>query len=149
MKRGKTPFVTKLRPELRAELAPDRKGRGMMLLPTPMLVAQEIAAVPEGSLTTMSALRTSLAHRHGADLTCPLMTGIFYSLIAGAAEERLIEGAPPVAPYWRVVLDDGTLSPKTPDGPERQAEHLRREGHTVEPKGSKLLLPDFRTHLVA
>ena len=59
------------------------------------------------------------------------------------------EGEPPVAPYWRVIRDDGTLCPKTPDGPERHAEHLRAEGLKVQPHGSKLQVVDFKQHLVA
>jgi hypothetical protein len=149
MKRTRTPFAAKLRPEMQPEVVDDQKGRGKMLLPTPMLVAQEIAAIPEGSLTTVSTLRTSLARKHGADLSCPLMTGIFFNIIAGAAEEQLSEGKPPVAPYWRVIRDDGSLSPKTPDGPDRHAEHLRAEGMTIEPRGSKLQVSDFQQRLVA
>jgi hypothetical protein len=148
MKRTRTPFTAKLRPDMRPQVVNDPKGRGQLLLPTPMLVAQEIAAIPKGSLTTVSALRSRLARKHGADLTCPLMTGIFFNLIAGAAEEQLAEGKPPVAPYWRVVRDDGTLSPKTPDGPDRHAEHLRAEGLQIQPRGSKLGVSDFEQRLM-
>lgn len=132
MKRSRTPWSSKLRPDMKPETAPDPKGRGQMLLPTPMLVAEEISAIREGGLVTAAELRTRLALRFQADLTCPLMTGIFYNLVAGAAEEQLAAGQEPLAPYWRVVLDKGVLSPKTPLGPEIQAEHLRREGHEVE-----------------
>jgi hypothetical protein len=149
MKPGKVPFAQKLRPEMAHDVQPDGKGRGLMLLPTPILVAEAIAAVPPGALITASELRTRLARAHEADLTCPLMTGIFFSIIAGAAEEQLAAGEKPVAPYWRVVMDDGALSPKTPYGPERHAEHLRGEGHAVRPQGSKLKVDGFRERLVA
>lgn len=138
MKRSRKPWSEKLRPEMQPGIATDPKGRGRMLLPTPLLVAEEISTIPPGQLRTMSALRDQLARRFDAALTCPLMTGIFYNLVAGATEERIAAGAPPLAPYWRVVRDDGSLSPKTPDGPERQAEHLRAEGHTVLSARSKL-----------
>ena len=82
-------------------------------------------------------------------MTCPLMTGIFYNLIAGAAEEQLGAGMPALAPYWRVIRDDGTLSPKTPEGPERQAERLRQEGHAVRPQRSRLRVEDHEQHLVS
>lgn len=127
----------------------DPKGRGQMLLPTPMLLAQEISTIPRGSLVTVSALRSRLAQRFGADLACPLMTGIFFNLVAGAAEEQLASGQPPLAPYWRVIRDDGTLSPKTPAGPEQQADRLRHEGHTVTPHRSKLKVDSFQRHLAA
>src|ERR1044071_6664533 len=92
MKRGRTPWLAKLRPGMEPEITRDRRGRGEMLLPTPMLVAAEIATIPRGSLRTLSELRLQLARRFHADLTCPLMTGIFYNLIAGAAEETLQAG---------------------------------------------------------
>ena len=149
MKPGKVPFANKLRPDLKHEVVPDRKGRGMMLLPTPMLVAEAISAVPEGSLITASELRGRLARAHDADLACPLMTGIFFSIIVGAAEEQLTAGEPPAAPCWRVVMDDGALNPKTPYGQEKHAERLKGEGHTVKPRGSKLCVDDFRASLVS
>lgn len=149
MKPGKVPFITKLRPEMKHDVQPDRKGRGQMLLPTPMLVAQEVAAVPEGSLVTMSDLRTRLAAKFDADITCPLMAGIFFGIIAGAAEEQIRDGVPPIAPYWRVVQDDGTLSQKTPYGSDRHAEHLTAEGHTVVRRGVKLHVADYQQRISA
>jgi 6-O-methylguanine DNA methyltransferase, DNA binding domain len=143
MKRSRTPWSTKLRPEMTHAVATDPKGRGKMLLPTPLLVAEEILAVPSGELRTVPELRLRLARRFDADFTCPLMTGIFFNIIAGAAEEQLAAGEPPLAPYWRVVLADGTLSPKTPAGPEKQAEHLRQEGHLVGLRGTKLQVSGF------
>ena len=140
MKRGRVPWVQKLRPEMKQEIVADPKGRGQLLLPTPLLIAQEISTVRPGHLLKVSVLRAQLAARFGADLTCPLMVGIFYNIIAGAAEEQISAGETPLAPYWRVVPDNGTLSPKTPAGPERQAEHLREEGHIVEMVKDKLTI---------
>src|SRR3954468_5581135 len=116
MKRTTRSWRSKLRPEMEFGIACDGKGRGQMLLPTPTLVVEEIAKIPSGALIGTSELRSRLAKRYHADLTCPLMTGIFFNIIAGAAEEDLAEGRTPLAPYWRVVRDDGTLSPKTPQG---------------------------------
>ena len=149
MKRSRTPWTAKLRPDMEAVVAADPKGRGQMLFPTPMLVAEEISRIPRGVLLTVSAFRLRLARRFQADLTCPLMTGIFYNVIAGAAEEQLAAGQTPLAPYWRVILDNGTLSPKTPKGPEQQAERLRKEGHSVTKRGTKLQVVDHQLHLAA
>jgi len=55
MKRSRVPFAAKLRPDMKHKIVTDSKGRGQMLLPTPMLLGQEIGAVPEGSLITMPA----------------------------------------------------------------------------------------------
>jgi len=147
MKKSRKPWVTKLRPEMKLVVAPDPKGRGKMLCPTPLLVADEIARIPAGALRKVSDLRSRLAQRFDADLTCPLMTGIFFNIIAGAAEEQLAANQPPLAPYWRVILDDGTLSPKTPGGPEQQAERLRQEGHTITARRTKLLVANCEHHL--
>jgi hypothetical protein len=149
MKRSRASWAAKLRPEMQPALVTDPKGRGRMLLPTPSLVAQEIAMIPGGALLTMPALRLRLAQRFQADVTCPLMTGIFFNIVAGAAEEQLAAGQPALAPYWRVILEDGTLSPKTPAGPEQQAERLRLEGHAVGLRRAKLQVRDHQRHLVA
>jgi alkylated DNA nucleotide flippase Atl1 len=108
-----------------------------MLVPTPLLVAEEVRKVRKGRVVTPRDLRQRLAARNGADSTCPMTTGIFLSIIAGAAEEQLAAGKRPVAPYWRVVGEDGRLNPKWPPGPARQAERLRREGHQISFRKAK------------
>jgi hypothetical protein len=125
-------WVTKLRPDLQPKVVPDGKGSGTLLIPTPLLVAEEVRRVRRGRLVTAAAIRDRLAERFGADRTCPLTTGIFLSIIAGSAEEQLAAGRRPVAPYWRVVDERGRLNPKFPPGVDRQAMHLRREGHRLE-----------------
>jgi hypothetical protein len=131
MMRSRTSWIPKLRPEQEPKLVKDPHGKGRMLVPTPLLVAEEVRRVRKGRLLTSRDLRERLAARTGADVTCPMTTGIFLSIIAGAAEEQLATGKRPVAPYWRVVGENGRLNPKWPPGPERQAERLRREGHRV------------------
>jgi hypothetical protein len=140
MGQARKSWAAKLRPEMMPEIVDDPKGRGRLLLPTPLLVAEEIGRLPCGSLLTLPELRARMAERLGADTTCPLMTGIFLNIVAGRAEEQLEAGEPPLAPYWRVVLEGGVLKPKTPAGPERQAEHLRSEGHVIEARGGKLVV---------
>ena len=103
-----------------------------MLVPTPLLVAEEIQKTKVGELVSPAEIRIRLAQRFKADLTCPLTTGIFINILAGAAEEELKEAKPVTAPYWRVVDEKGFLSEKTPPGPELQARHLKEEGHIVE-----------------
>ena len=132
MSRTKKPWSEKLRPEMKPEVVKDRKAGALLLLPTPMGLAAEIAAVPKGTVCTMSELRDRMARKHGAARACPLMTGIFFNIVAGAAEDQLAAGEEPLAPYWRIVRDNRSLSPKTPMGPARQAEHLRAEGIRVD-----------------
>ncbi|HYM60375.1 MAG TPA: hypothetical protein VEZ11_05735 [Thermoanaerobaculia bacterium] len=129
---SRKPWEEKLKPEQQPHLVEDSRGRGLMLVPTPLIVAAEIRRVARGRLITPEALRDRLAKRYGAAFTCPMTTGIFLSIIAGAAEDQLARGSRPVAPYWRVVQTSGVLNPKWPPGPDRQASHLRAEGHRLE-----------------
>lgn len=131
--RSRTPWSLKLHPEQLPMVVPDRRGR--MLVPTPLLVARALRRVPSGRLITAAQLRTRLARRAGAEFTCPMTTGIFLNIIAGATEEALADGRPPLAPYWRVVDERGGLPPKFPPGQARQAAHLRAEGHRVSRDG--------------
>ena len=114
-----------------------------MLVPTPMQVAGEVASVRSGRLLSISNLRERLAAKSGADFTCPLCTGIFLNIIAGAAEEDLSVGRKPVAPYWRIVRDDGSLSEKLPPGMAQQARRLRAEGHKIRRAGRKWRVEGF------
>lgn len=132
MKSSRTPWISKVRPELEPKVVPAPGGKGRMLVPTPLLVAAEIRRIRRGSLATPARIRSALAKQLGADVTCPLTTGIFLNILAGAAEEQLAEGRRPLAPYWRVVEEDGSLSMKRPAGPDRQAARLRAEGHRLE-----------------
>jgi len=127
--RSRTPWRLKLHPEQVPKVVPDRRGR--MLVPTPLLVAGALRRVPRGRLITPAALRTRLARRAGADFTCPMTTGIFLNILAGATEEALADGRRAVAPYWRVVDEQGFLPSKFPPGRARQAAHLRTEGHGI------------------
>jgi hypothetical protein len=127
--RSPKPWAPKLRPDQQPKIVHDRRGR--MLVPAPMLVARALRRVATGRLITAAQLRDRLAREADADLTCPLTTGIFLSIIAGATEEALASGRRAVAPYWRVVDPDGSLPPKFPPGPRAQASHLRAEGHRI------------------
>ena len=131
----RTPWRTKLRPEQKPKLVEDPKGRGRMLVPTPLLVAAEIRKVRRGATITPAELRERLAQRCGADVTCPLTTGIFLSIVAGATEDDRAAGRRLTAPWWRVVDEKDRVSEKVPPGPDRQAELLRAEGHALVRQG--------------
>ena len=112
--------------------------RGRMLIPRPLDVDALIRKVEKGKLATVNQLRGRLAKEHGADLTCPLVTGIFLRIAAEVAEEDLRQGAKQITPYWRVVRMDGSLNERFPGGTEAQAARLKEEGHTIVPgKGKK------------
>lgn len=109
-----------------------RLGHGMMLIPTALEVDAMIRKIPRGKVSTLAQIRSRLAHWHNADVTCPLVTGIFLRIVAEAAEEDRQAGRPEITPYWRVVRDDGGLNEKFPGGVAAQARKLREEGHDVE-----------------
>ncbi len=129
MMRSTKSWLPKLRSDQQPKVVRDRRGR--MLVPTPMLVARAVRRVPNGRLITAERLRARLARAARVDLACPMTTGIFLSIIAGAAEEALANGDLPVAPYWRVVQPDGSLPEKFPVRAGAQAAHLRAEGHRL------------------
>jgi hypothetical protein len=120
-----------------------RFGKGKMLIPTPMLVDELLRRIPKGKLVTVSELRRKLAADFGADVTCPLTTGIFVRIAAEAAEEDRANGRRRIAPYWRVVKDDGSLNPKFPGGEKLQTRYLRDDGFSIVWKGNHFAVRDF------
>jgi alkylated DNA nucleotide flippase Atl1 len=108
-----------------------RLGSGMMLIPTALEVDAMVRKIPRGHVSSVAQIRRRLAHWHNADVTCPLVTGIFLRIVAEAAEEDRVSGKPDIAPYWRVLREDGGLHAKFPGGIDEQARRLMEEGHTV------------------
>ena len=128
-----------------------RFGQGMMVIPRPLDVDATIRRVRKGKLLTQSRLRQHLAEMSDAACACPLTTGIFVRIVAEAAEEDLGAGKKRVAPYWRLIRDDGKLLEKLPGGPAAQASRLSEEGFTLEPGRGKQppRVRDFERHIAA
>jgi alkylated DNA nucleotide flippase Atl1 len=122
-------------------------GKGMMLIPTPKLVDAIVRQVRKGRLVTVGEIRRKLAADFSADVTCPLTTGIFIRIVAEASEEDRANGRKRVAPYWRVIKDDGSLNPKFPGGEQLQARNLRLEGLSVAHQGKRTVVKDFEKRL--
>ena len=115
-----------------------RMGGRKILVPTPLLVDEQIRKVPKRKLVTTRQIRDKLAKKFKADSTCPMTLGIFLRISAETAEEDLLNGKKRITPYWRVVKDDGSLNPKFPGGVKAQAVRLKEEGHkAVFGKGKK------------
>lgn len=91
-----------------------RLGQGTLLIPSPRDIETAIRDIPEGTVRTVSQLRAELAAKYGTTSTCPLCTGMFVRIVGELAEEEAREGKSGIAPYWRVVRDDGTSNPKLP-----------------------------------
>ncbi len=106
----------------------DPKGRGKMLVPTPVHVDSVIRRILKGKLATVNMIRDVLARRFKADFSCPLAKGWFIKIVVWKAEEDMaVRGMKleQVTPYWRAVKADGSLINKYPEGQEEQAERLR------------------------
>ena len=135
--KSKTSWCAKLHKPMLPKLVPvpegmaKRLGSGMMLIPTALEVDAMIRKIPRGQVSTVSQIRRRLARWHNADVTCPLVTGIFLRIVAEAAEEDGNSGKPDITPYWRVLREDGGLNAKFPGGIDAQARRLMEEGHTV------------------
>ncbi len=122
-------------------------GTGSCLVPAPREVDALMRKVKPGKLTTIAHLRGALATKHGADLACPITTGIFAWIAAHAAEEGALAGEAKTTPWWRTLKTGGELNPKYPGGIEAAAERLRDEGHTVFQKGKRWFVKDYEAAL--
>jgi hypothetical protein len=122
-------------------------GEGTVVIPAPMEVDAIMRSVPKGSLITINEIRTVLAKKHGATIACPITTGIFAWIAAQAAEEASAAGKANTTPYWRTLKSGGQLNPKYPGGVARLKQLLESEGHRVEQKGTKFVVPDFEKAL--
>ena len=145
---SRIPWREKMERPQEAKLVPvppkmSRFGKGMMLIPTPKLVDSLIRRVPRGKVITVGTIRKKLAAEYGADVTCPLTTGIFIRIAAEAAEEARAQGTKRITPYWRVVRDNGELNPKFPGGVSRQSRYLRAEGFAFLRDSKRPIVKEF------
>ncbi len=90
------------------------KAGQRMLIPTPQLIDAYIRQIPKGQRVDMATLRQDLALEHGAEVTCPLTTGIFLRIVAEAAYEAYENGKPAkaITPFWRVIDEKSTTAKK-------------------------------------
>jgi hypothetical protein len=124
-------------------------GTGTLVIPAPIEVDQLMSKVPHGKLTTINDIRTALAKKHHATITCPLTTGIFASIAAHAGEEKRQEGKADVTPYWRTLKAGGLINEKYPGGFDLQKLLLESEGHIVIQRGKKFYVKDYLKSLAS
>lgn len=98
------------------DMAGMKKGE-MMLIPTPQIIQEFVKTIPQGTATTSVEMRKALAQSHGAEVTCPITTGIFLRIVTEAAFEEHEEGFPLEAlpPVWRVLDEKAPLLKKLSD----------------------------------
>ena len=101
-----------------------------MLIPTPMLVDGYIRQIPKGKTVDSTTIRKDLAIEHGAEVTCPLTTGIFIRIVAEAAYEEYQKGKAlnKIAPFWRVIDEKSPTAKKLTFGTEFLIEQRKKEG---------------------
>jgi len=114
------------------------------VIATPRLVDAWMKKVPKGRVTTINEIRAALAEDHGADIACPITTGIFAAIAAHVAQENRAAGKKIVTPYWRTLRAGGAVNPKYPGGIEAQKKLLEAEGLKVLVKGQKAKVIDFK-----
>lgn len=125
-----------------------RWGEGTFVIPAPVEVDGLMKTVRRGKLTTIDALRRTLATRHGATIACPITTGIFAWIAAHAAQEDEDVGKKRITPYWRTLKTGGELNPKYPGGIKNIKARLTAEGHRIVKKGQRYFVADYETAVV-
>ncbi|MCE2852538.1 MAG: MGMT family protein [Roseiflexaceae bacterium] len=98
-----------------------------MYVPSPLDIAHAIQLIPYGQTRLLRDIRHDIAVAHGADITCPSRTTLYWKWLAAATAELNGADSPYAIPWWR-VLKDGKLSPQLPGGIANQRALLRREG---------------------
>ena len=104
---------------------------GMMLIPTPRQVDDYIRAIPEGMSKTQQDMGAELAKAAGADVTCPMCTGIFVRISAEAAHEEMMAGKSMVTPFWRIIPPKANVRKKLTFGDAIVDEMRKAEGLSV------------------
>jgi len=125
------------------EKAAEHWGGKTMVIAPPIDYDTLIKTVPAGSLVTTAELRSKLARKYKAEITCPLTAGIFVNICAWASYQRSDD----ITPYWRVVKPNGELNPKFPEYPELQKKKLEDEGLVITKKKEKYFVEDFKEHI--
>lgn len=119
-----------------------------MVIPAPLEVDALMKKVRRGKLTTIDAIRSALAAKHGVTIACPMTTGIFAWIASHAAHEAEESGSSRITPYWRTLKARGELNPKYPGGIKNLRARLAAEGHRVVKKGNRYFVADLEQVLV-
>lgn len=120
-----------------------RWGEGTFVIPAPLEVDALMKKVRRGKLTTIDAIRRTLAARHGTTIACPMTTGIFAWIAAHAADEDEQESRKRITPYWRTLKAGRELNSKYPGGIKNLRARLAAEGHRVVKNGNRYFVADY------
>ena len=123
-------------------------GKGTIVIPAPIEVAEIMKEVPKGKLISINKIRERLAKKHKATIGCPICCGIFANITAHAAEEERLLGKKQITPWWRTLKGEGELNPKYPGGEQNQKKLLENENHRIVQKGKKYVVENYENYLV-
>ena len=117
-------------------------------MPSPLEVNTLMKKVPKGKLTTINEIRKKLAKKYKTTTACPIVTGIFSWIAAGAAKEDDQDGKKNITPYWRTLKSDGKINLKYPGGIPYQRKKLINENHKIIKRGKNHFVENFENKLV-
>ena len=85
-----------------------------ILIPSPTDIDALINELAPDEQIDLTTLRRRLADRHGADGSCPVMTGMNLRIVADVALDAMEAGDPPesVTPVWNAIAPDSNLAKK-------------------------------------
>ena len=104
-----------------------------MLIPTPHLVADFVRTIPAGEERDVPAMRSTLATQHGAEVCCPVTTGIHLRIVTEAMYEQWEAGAAldDLPPVWRVIGPKAPILKKVSFDPAFLTDRRAAEGLPV------------------
>ena len=123
-------------------------GKGKFVMPSPLEVNTLMKKVPKGKLTTINEIRKKLAKKYKTTTACPIVTGVFSCIVAGAAKEDIQDGKKNITPYWRTLKSDGKINLKYPGGIPFQKKKLINEKHKITKRGKNHFVENFENKLV-
>lgn len=108
----------------------DIKAGQSMVLPMPRDIEAVVRKIKPGSSLDMRGLRSALAKKCRADITCPVVTGIHLRTLAEAVGEQLDHGISPteLSPVWRAMPFNAPIWRKLENGKAKLLALRRREG---------------------
>jgi hypothetical protein len=101
-----------------------------MLIPSPQLLDAFIRQIPKGKAMDIVTLRARLAKENGAEVACPVTTGILLRIVTEAANESFDAGIAvgKITPVWRVIDAKAPILKKISFAPEWMMDQRAREG---------------------
>ncbi|WP_395373575.1 hypothetical protein [Marinicella sp. W31] len=114
--------------ELHTDFAGMKRGQ-MMLLPDAQVIDAYIRGLDFGYTEDIKTMRTKLAKKHQAEVSCPVVTGIQLRVVAEAAFEAFQSGSSidEITPVWRVIDEKVPLLKKITFDPQFILEQRTRE----------------------